>query len=282
MIKKMISGALEPEKSTISWGRQQADSLWRGLYERYSPRIDGRVVLDLGCSWGYMLMYLHERFRPKQTIGVDIVALWDEVDHGWNYRQLGDQIAFHKGQLTDITEIEDGSIDYVLCTSVLQYLTPEQTLKTLERIYDLLRPGGEMILRTRCFTSYIGADMHSHYTLDYVHLLHPMSELKKALRAFKGREARYLNYMCASNYVALFYQSGLEIADINRRNNSRSPDLLAKVAEMYPWIDPEDLLCAELEARLIRPVEPGELDSLGVSLSTMPNSTSVKQAASGK
>lgn len=47
-----------------------------GLYERYSPRIDGRVVLDFGCSWGYMLMYLHDSYRPRQTIGVDIAALW--------------------------------------------------------------------------------------------------------------------------------------------------------------------------------------------------------------
>lgn len=104
-----------------------------------------------------------------------------------------------------------------------------------------------------------------------------MSELKKDLASFKGREARYLNYLCASNYVALFNQSGLEIADIKRRNNTRSPELLARLAEMYPWIDSDDLHCAELEARLIRPVEPEELDAFGVSISTMPTPASVKR-----
>lgn len=269
-IKNKLSFALEPEKSTITWGRQQAESLWKGLYERYALQIDDRVILDLGCSWGYMLMYLHENARPRKTIGVDIAALWDETEHGWDYERLGEAVAFHKGQLSEITEIQNGSVDYVLCTSVLQYLRPEQVLKTLERIYDILRPGGEMILRTRCFTSYIGADMHSHYALDYVHLLHPMSELKKDLRSWRGREARYLNYLDASNYIAFFHQSGLEIADLNRRMNSRSPELISKLLEMYPWIDTNDMLCAEVEARLVRPFEPGELDMLGATVSTMP------------
>lgn len=237
------------------------------------PQIDNRVILDLGCSWGYMLMYLHEIARPRKTIGVDIAALWKEVEHGWNYAALGNAVAFYKGQLTDITEIGNGSIDYVLCTSVLQYLRPEQVLETLERVYDILRPGGEMILRTRCFTSYVGADMHSHYALDYVHLLYTMRDLKNDLRSWRGREARYLNYMVASNYITLFLQSGLEIVDINRRMNSRSPELISQLNEMYPWIDPDDLHCAELEARLIRPIEPEEFVMFGSVDYTMPQPT---------
>ncbi|HNQ05425.1 MAG TPA: methyltransferase domain-containing protein [Thiobacillaceae bacterium] len=272
------TSALEPEKSRITWGRQQANSLWKGLYERYAPRINDRIILDFGCSWGYMLMYLHEMFHPRKTIGVDLTALWDEVSHGWDYKMLGDGIAFYSGEIQDIKELESGSVDLVLCTSVLQYLRPEQVLSTLERIYDILRPGGEMILRTRCFTSYIGADMHSHYTLDYVHMLYPLTELKKDLSSWRGRGARYLNYLCASNYVTMFYQSGLEIIDIKRRMNSRSPELLNKLREMYPHIELDDLLCAELEARLIRPVEPAELDACGTSVTTMPTSSTSTSA----
>jgi hypothetical protein len=127
--------------------------------------------------------------------------------------------------------------------------------------------------------------MHSYYSLDYVHLLHPMTQLKKDLRLWRDREARYLNYLCASNYVSLFYQSGLEIVDLRRRMNSRSPELLTKLLEMFPWIEPDDLLCAELEARLVRPVEPEELDMFGDSVSTMPvlaNPSAEKQIVKGQ
>ena len=259
---------LEEEKSKIEWGDQQAQVLWTNLYARYQPIIDDRVILDLGCSWGYLLMYLNKHFRPRKTIGVDVSPLWDLVPHGWDYKALHDRVEFHAGTLSELDGIPLGSVDYVMCTSVLQYLRPEMILATLERVYDLLRPGGEMILRTRCFTSYIGADMHSYYTQDYLHLLHPLNIVHQDLKSWQGRKARYLNCLTASNYIALFNQSGLEALDIRRRNNSRSPELMKQIQATYPWISPDELLCAEVEARLLRPIEPGELDGLGKSQRT--------------
>ena len=260
--------SLEAEKCRVEWGEQQAHALWTNLYARYEPIIDDRVILDLGCSWGYMLMYLTKHFRPRKTIGVDVVPLWDTVPHGWDYQACLDRVEFHAGLLPELDGIQRGSVDYVMCTSVLQYLRPEMILATLERVYDLLRPGGEMILRTRCFTSYIGADMHSYYVQDYVHLLHPLNIVRQDLKAWQDRDARYLNYLMASNYMALFNQSGLETLDVRRRNNSRSPELIKKVQETYPWISPDELLCAEVEARLLRPIEPDDLNGLGTSQRT--------------
>jgi SAM-dependent methyltransferase len=263
-----LNAPLEAEKSRVEWGEQQASALWTNLYKRYDPIIDGRVILDLGCSWGYMLMYLHKHFRPRKTIGVDVASLWDTVPHGWDYKALLDRSEFHAGLLPELDGIQRGSVDYVLCTSVLQYMRPEMIVATLECVYDLLRPGGEMILRTRCFTSYIGADMHSYYNQDYVHLLHPLNVVRHDLKAWLGRDARYLNYLTASNYIALFNQSGLEALDIRRRNNSQSPDLMEKIQAAYPWISSDELLCAEVEARLLRPIEPDDLDGLGKSKHT--------------
>jgi ubiquinone/menaquinone biosynthesis C-methylase UbiE len=261
---------LEPEKSKLEWGAQQAAALWDNLYARYKPAINGKVVLDLGCSWGYMLKFLLERFSPTKLIGVDVSPLWESVEHGWNYAEHSARVEFHAGFLDELEGLAPRSVDYVLCTSVLQYIRPERLQMTLERGYDLLRPGGEMLLRTRCFTSYVGADLHSHYSQDYVHLLNPLRDVHRDLQTWKGVEGRYLNYLTASNYIALFQQAGFEVLDARRRQNLRSPELVEQLKKMFPWVPPDDLLCAELEARLLRPIEAADLPELERPLSTLP------------
>ena len=57
-----------PEKGTQEWGTKWAQGLWDGLFARYDPLIDGQVVLDLGCSWGYTLKFFAEHFRPARSI----------------------------------------------------------------------------------------------------------------------------------------------------------------------------------------------------------------------
>lgn len=264
------SSPLEREKTSIDWGDRQAAALWDNLYARYQPAINGKVVLDLGCSWGYMPKYLLERFWPAKVIGIDVSPLWDSVAHGWDYSQHGERLEFHAGFVDELKGLAAGSVDYVLCTSVLQYIRPERLQATLERLYDLLRPGREMLLRTRCFTSYLGADLHSHYSQDYVHLLNPLREVHRDLESWKGQSGRYLNYLTASNYIVLFQQAGFEVLEATRRQNLRSPDLVGQLQRMFPWVPPDDLLCSELEARLLRPIEPTDLPGLEPPKSTLP------------
>jgi SAM-dependent methyltransferase len=266
----IATAPLEAEKAKLEWGAKQSAALWDNLYARYAPALQGKVVLDLGCSWGYMLKYLLEHFKPAKVIGVDVSPLWQTVAHGWDYRALGERVEFHAGFLDELEVISSASVDYLLCTSVFQYMRPERLLRTLERAYQLLLPGRELLLRTRCFTSYVGADLHSHYDQDYMHLLHPLREVHRDLRDWKGTDGRYLNYLTASNYVAIFQQAGFEVLDARRRHNSRSPEISARIAQKFPWIPSEDLTCAELEARLLRPIEAADLPRLERPQSTRP------------
>jgi len=251
------------EKETIAWGRQQAAALWNNLYCRYDPIVDGRTVLDLGCSWGYLLMYLAERFRPARLIGTDIKPWWQISAHGWNYADLGERISFFVGELAQNRDLPDRSVDLILCSSVLQYMTPEQIEANLERAYDLLRPGGEMILRTRVFTSYIGADLHHDIALPYAHLLYAERDLQRFLgERCGGKAAPYLNWLTASSYLAIFTRVGFEVLDVQRRPNRHATDVLERVIAAYPWISRAELTCAELEAHLLRPLEPEDLSAL--------------------
>lgn len=257
-------------KQTLEWGGQQAAALWENLYARWNPLVDACTVLDLGCSWGYLLKFLAERFKPARLIGTDIKPWWELTAHGWDYAALGERLMLRAGPLPEIREIPEQSIDLALCTSVLQYMTPEQVEENVTRCYDLLRPGGEMLLRTRVFTSYIGADLHRDIELPYVHLLYGERDLARLVRERRGKEPPYLNWLTASSYLAIFMRSGFELLDVKRRMNKHAPEVMERVARAFPWIAPEELFCAELEARLARPIEPEELDRFGPMVVTRP------------
>jgi SAM-dependent methyltransferase len=247
-------------KGTIAWGDRQARALWDGLYGRYEPPIDRRVVLDLGCSWGYMLRFLAGRFKPRKLIGTDLSPAWERVDHGWDYARLGDLVEFHAGDLAADLELPPQSVDLVLCTSVFQYMQPDALEANLNAVYELLKPGGLAIVRTRCFTSYIGADLHSHFNADYLHLRYGEPQLAAVLREANLRP-KPVSWLTASGYLAAFAQAGFELLDVNRRyNRGASPEVFAEVARAFPWIADAELACAEVEAELLRPIEPEELN----------------------
>lgn len=254
--KKLVD--LEAKKS-IELGNSQAHSLWENLYSRYIPSVNGQTVLDLGCSWGYLLKYLSEKFTPSRLIGVDIKPDWNSLKKEWDYSK----VQFCTGNLFEINQIPQKSIDLILCSSVLQYMTPEEIESNLTKAYVLLRPGGEMILRTHAFTSYIGADIHRDVELPYDHLLYREKDITRFMMVNRGQNLPYVNWLTASTYLSIFVRTGFEIIDARRRMNSVSPEVMRVVTKKFPWIAPNELLCSELEARLIRPIEPNELTLFG-------------------
>jgi SAM-dependent methyltransferase len=254
------------EKNRAEWGARQAQSLWQSLYGPMGAVVDGRTVLDLGCSWGYMLRFLAEEFTPQKLIGTDPGGAWARGDHGWDWLALGDLVEFHRGDLAAIETIGTGTVDLIMCTSVLQYMKPEGVEDNLARCYELLRPGGEMMLRTRCFTSSLGADLHRLAEPQYVHLLHGEDDLRAWVREHHDRATPYLNWLTATTYLTMFVRAGFEVAEVRRRMNSREPEVIERVARELPWIDANERNVAELEARLIRPITADDLGALGDSI----------------
>lgn len=254
----------------LEWGRTHAEKLWHGLYARYNPIIANRTILDFGCSWGYMLKYLLDTDKPKQLIGVDVRDLWSAMKPVWDYENAVYPLTFLEEDIRKNTSIAEASLDVILCTSVLQYMPPDMLESTLDKLFTLLKPGGEFLLRTRCFTSYIGADLHTQFSLPYIHLLYPGRETSAAYREQAGRMPRYLNNLTASSYVALFQRCGFEIMDLTRRMNTRDPDIMKKVAEKWPWISPEELNVTDVEARLLRPMRAEQLNDFGQMAKSIP------------
>lgn len=250
-------------KMRLAWGDEQARKLWEGFYSRYQPHINGRVILDLGCSWGYMLRYLAQHYTPQRLIGIDVADLWTGMQAQWNYTASPVPIEFYQTDISTHAQIAPHSVDLVLCSSVLQYMPPDVLEASLNAMFALLKPGGEMIVRTRCFTSSIGMDYHAQFEQIYIHLLHNGVELAQAYKMKTGKTPRYLNYLTASSYASLFHRSGFEIMRFLRRMNNRDPETMQKVAQQWPWIEPEELNVAEVEAHLIRPLTVKQLYHFG-------------------
>jgi SAM-dependent methyltransferase len=255
------SGKLSPE-----WGMEQAERLWSGLYSRWNPVIDGRVVLDLGCSWGYLLRLLAERHRPRKLIGVDTTSWWTKVETGWQEEAGAGLVELLEGDLESVS-VEDGSVDLMLCSGVFMYLPPETLLATLQRAYRILRPGGELLLRTQLYTSYLGASLHRYYELPYVHLLHGEELLRDRLHAHRNRTPQYTNGLTASSYLATFALAGFDILDAHRLVNQHAPEVQERVAAEFP-VAGNELNCTGLAARLLRPIEPDELELFAPMTST--------------
>ena len=245
------------EKGGSDWGGGMAQKIWDGLYSRHSPVIDGATILDIGCSWGYLLKFIEETFKPAKMIGTDIRPWWEIEDHGWNYEELGDRLQLIASDLTEIEDIPSESVDLAMCTSVLQYLTPENVEANMEKAYSLLKPGGEMILRTRVWTSAIGADLHREIELPYAHLLYSKAETDRVVEEM-GKQTKYLNWLDSNTYLAIFHRVGFEMIDVRRRMNHHAENVASRVLDMYPWVDPKEALCAELEVRMVKPIEEGD------------------------
>lgn len=252
--------SLPPDKSSQEWGAQWAQGLWDGLFSRYEPLIDGQVVLDIGCNWGYMLKFFAEHFQPARLIGVDLHPHWEKLPHGWRYEELDGLVEFHGGVLAEMNQLEPGTVDLIVSSSTFQYMAPEEVERNALKAYSLLRPGGEAIIRTRTATSHVGADLHPVFDLPYAHLIHGRPDLE----AVAGRALPYLNFLTASSYLAVFMRAGFEVLDATRRPNSHAgrEELDVRIRALYPGVADEELFCADLDLRLVRAIDPQDLPRL--------------------
>jgi SAM-dependent methyltransferase len=249
----MTDPAKKELKHSLEWGEDWSGRLWKGLYSRFDVSLDDKVILDFGCAWGYFCRYMLTNFKPRKVIGVDIRDHWNRTNNSWDWR-AEEKLELIAGNMVDITNIPTQSVDLIFCTSVLQYLNPELLQATLDKLFSLLRPGGEFICRTRTFASHVGADLHSHIALPYAHMLYSRREIDEVLDA-RDRKAPYLNYLTGSTYIEMFSRAGFAFKDVRRRKSAKAPEVLDRMRAAYPFISENELICSEVELHVVRPAE---------------------------
>ncbi|HKQ38965.1 MAG TPA: class I SAM-dependent methyltransferase [Verrucomicrobiae bacterium] len=99
----------------------------------------GAIVLDIGCSEGYLLEAIRKRFGA-QAIGVDVDERTIE-----RARKNYPEVIFHRGLVQDLFD-RLPKADVVIASAIVEHvIDPEGFLAQLRR---LLKPGGKVFLLT--------------------------------------------------------------------------------------------------------------------------------------
>jgi ubiquinone/menaquinone biosynthesis C-methylase UbiE len=100
------------------------------------------LVADVGCGGGNMMESLIEIVRPEKCFGVDLSDESLELVG----RRLGkfSNVALRKGGFNHLP-FEDGELDLVTCTEVLEHLHPDIFEKAFLEVARVLKPGGHFL-----------------------------------------------------------------------------------------------------------------------------------------
>lgn len=161
----------------------RANSLIRALEQADEPpSIRGQRIVDLGCGFGAVALYLAHR-------GAEVTA----VDPERRFLRAGRAVAeehglpveFVEGTMQDV-DLPEGSFDLAVQHNSLCYvIAPGERLRALRHTRDLLRPGGHLLTRNPNRLNPI--DPFSGLPL--VHLLEPAAAVRVAGALGRDRPA---------------------------------------------------------------------------------------------
>ena len=138
----------------IRLGHQRKRSVvWAALWRYYfRHRIDATdTVLDLGCGYGDFINHV----IAKRRIALD---LWPEfVTH------IAPGIETLVGPLTDLSALEDGTIDYAFASNVVEHVTKEEFASLLACLKKKLSARGRLTLIQPNYR-YASAEYFDDYT----------------------------------------------------------------------------------------------------------------------
>ncbi len=242
--------------------RAAPEQLWSELLAHYLPALDRLTLLELGCGRGELLHLLAESTDVGQLIGVDDAAYWNHRDSPLREGALGGRLRLLSGALSALA-LEPRSIDAIVCIGYLERLTPEAVADTLAACFDVLRPGGSLVVRVQLCTAAVPSPAHGRFATPYPQLLVGERDLARLLRARFDEPLPYVNWLTATSYVMLFHQAGFETLQAQRiADPDPDPGLADRLDRALPGISPGER-ARSLEAHLVRPFTPEDLARAG-------------------
>jgi SAM-dependent methyltransferase len=196
----------------------------------------GKRVVEIGCSHGYLTRQLVKKGKAREAIGVDIVEspMWEQ--------HASPAVSFHRADLARERLLDDGSVDAVVSTAVLEHV--DRPLRMLEAIARMLKAGGEAWLYFNLYRGPKASHRYREIYFPWPHLLFEPEICEAFYRKHYGRGSRFswVNRLTAAEYVAACIEGGLEITDHRRSVTPidipfyvRFEDVLAR----YPALDLE-------------------------------------------
>lgn len=133
------SGCLWPEGVTTL---DAAEEAMLTLYEQRAELVDGMDLLELGCGWGSLSLWLAERFPKSRILGVSNSRTQREyIESQCRDRGLGNL----RIVTADMNQFApEGTFDRVLSIEMFEHMRNYETL--LARVASWLRPDGKLFL----------------------------------------------------------------------------------------------------------------------------------------
>lgn len=103
------------------------------------PLHEGAAILDVGCGTGVLESYLLA-YHPKRVVAVDIAPQMIRKARD-KYAAAADVLDF---RCLDVMEIQEETFDYILIYSAYPHFM--EPSKLIRHLYDLLNPGGRLII----------------------------------------------------------------------------------------------------------------------------------------
>lgn len=170
----------------LHWWYRGTRRFFLELLDAYCPREAAGRVLDAGCGTGGFAFALQERFRPVETVGLDICqeALERGRDRGLDNLCLA--------SVEDIP-FPDEYFSLVTCLDVLYHREVRDEDKALGEVWRVLEPGGYLLLNLPAFQALRGRhDLAVHGARRYRKRdLLPKLESK----GFRVVRATYFNFL---------------------------------------------------------------------------------------
>jgi arsenite methyltransferase len=104
------------------------------------------TVLEIGCGTGSLALEMSP--FAGHIHALDVSSEMVRIANGKKQAQSVTNVTFHQGTLEGATEFEPGQFDAALAYSILHLVDDRRA--TLERLFELLKPGGSFISSNVC------------------------------------------------------------------------------------------------------------------------------------
>lgn len=135
-----VNWSAELEELHVETSRDHFIDVWtrRAILERLSPPAPGEVIVDLGCSTGYLLRDLRGARPRAQLIGVDLIVSGLQTAH----RQVPDARLLQADVCA--LPLDDASVDMAVSANLLEHVPDDEA--ALAELRRVLTPGALAVL----------------------------------------------------------------------------------------------------------------------------------------
>ena len=135
------------DRASGSWARKEpillSDYTARPFLMDWCEPIEGLDVLDLGCGEGYFARNLKAR-GARSVHGIDLSPrMIDQARTEERRERLG--ITYEAGDATNLQHLGNRTFDLVVGVFLFNYLDRAQTLRTMQGVARVLKPGGSFV-----------------------------------------------------------------------------------------------------------------------------------------